>query len=403
MTETEKILVRDIYAESKPYSIELKKRLRSLAVTGKYNLFLFMHLGDDFIRLNVKEHFEKQYGKPHFIIQPNEVFLMHLFGIPEADYTVFDYKAFLSEICPRKPSDKVILEYMYMKIVENTVVSVPNTYEPFIFWFCNFASCKEYEEKYGIVIDLFSFIKSCAGVITDRKITFDKIRYPSMRGEMAQKLLDMGTSAENTVLFLPEARSDEMLRKEIWSALAREVGKRGYTAIENVVNHENHIEGCENLNLSLDDLASLAIRCRAIFSLRSGLCDIFALRGADLYVFWTRERLEGCGKLFSFEGLYDLKGKQPIEILLERGSPYEILFDGDDIGGAIKENWLPKKINLLKSRLRILYHLYQLKGLRFSMHIAKDRLKRIIQGGVSYSNSAVFSCIIPLPEERRVA
>ena len=71
MTESEKVLLRDVYVRKMPYSVELRKKLRSLAVKGKYNLFLFMHLGDDFIRLNVKNLFEEQYGKMHFIIQPN--------------------------------------------------------------------------------------------------------------------------------------------------------------------------------------------------------------------------------------------------------------------------------------------------------------------------------------------
>ena len=80
MTETEKIILSDVYVNKTPFSLELKKELRKIAVKGKYNLFLYQHLGDDFFRLNIKKLFEEKFGELHFIIQPGEVFLMDIGG-----------------------------------------------------------------------------------------------------------------------------------------------------------------------------------------------------------------------------------------------------------------------------------------------------------------------------------
>lgn len=386
MTETEKLLLRDIYVQKKPYSVELKKELRSLAVKGKYNLFLFMHLGDDFIRLNVKPLFEKQFGKMHFIIQPNEVFLMELFGIPEEDYIVFDYKAFLSKLLPKESDDAVVREYTYMAIVENSVLSVPNTYEPFICWFNNMCSCKEYEEKYGKVIDLFSFIKSCLGIITNKKIDFSAVCYPTMTESLRARLASMGTSPEKVVLFLPEARSDEMIDKRIWELLAEKLNVLGYTVIENVMNEKNHIEDCLNPKFTLTELSALAMNCRAVFSLRSGLCDIFATIGEKLYVFWTKERLEGCGGLFSFAGLYNFKGKQPpVEIVLQKGEKPKIMFDGENFGTLLPNSYLPKKTSPMKSRIHILKDLADAGGILYSINVGRKKMKERLR--MKFSNS----------------
>ena len=381
MTESEKVLLRDVYVRKMPYSVELRKKLRSLAVKGKYNLFLFMHLGDDFIRLNVKNLFEEQYGKMHFIIQPNEVFLMKIFGIEEADYTIFDYKAFLSAIVSHKPYDAVIRDYVYFAIVENTVVSVPNTDEPFICWGNNFCSCKEYEEAYGKVVDIFSFIKSCLGIINNSKIDFSAVKFPSISAELKRKLFEHEVKVENAVLFLPEARSDMMLDKRIWEELALKIRRMGFVVLENIADAENHINGCLDLHLSLIELVAFVVSCRAIFSLRSGLCDIFAYRGNDLYVFWTRERLACIGNIFSFAALYDFTNKTaPIEIVLEKGNSHEVLFNGEDIGIDFNVSWLPKRRFVLLDKVKAFYDVCKVGGFFYGMRLALEYLYRKLVG-----------------------
>lgn len=378
MTETEKLLLRDIYVNKMPYCVALKQKLRSLAVRGKYNLFLFMHLGDDFIRLSVKKHFEKQYGKMHFIIQPNEIFLMELFGIEKEDYTVFDYKPFLSKLMPKESEDAVIREYTYFKIIENTVLPVPNTYEPFICWSNNLCSCKEYEEKYGKIVDLFSFVKGCLGIITNKQINFEKTQFPAMSKILQERLSVLGTSAEKVVLFLPEARSDEMIDKRIWESLAKRIHSMGYTIIENVIDDENHIEGCLNPKFSLLELSAIAVKCRSIFSLRSGMCDIFASLGEKLYVFWTPERLSGCGEVFSFVRLYDLKkGHFPTEILLQKKQKAEICFDGENIGSCLPDSLFPARTGK-RGWIKILIDLAKEAGIIYSLKIARRKTKQKI-------------------------
>ena len=380
MCEIEKLLLREIYVQQKPYSVELKKKLRSLAVPGKYNFFLFMHLGDDFIRLNIKPLFERQFGKMHFIIQPNEVFLMDLFGISKNDYTIFDYKTFLSQFLPKESEDVVIREYTYMNIVENTVLSVPNTYEPFICWGNNLCSCKEYEENYGKFRDIFSFIKATLGIINNKKIDFSAVTYPLLTAALSEKLSTNGViDLDRTILFLPEARSDEMLDKRFWEYLAENLIEKGFTVIENVMRPENHINGCINLALSLNELIALGISCYAIFSLRSGLCDIFELRGKKLYVFWTKDRLKGCGDFFNFLELYDSKEiPLPVEIILDRKEKCSIVFDETDIAKGLPKEYLPKSTSKVKKWIQIFKDLSKEKSFGYAVKIVRRKLNEII-------------------------
>ena len=208
----------------------------------------------------------------------------------------------------------------------------------------------------------------------------DMVKQLCTKDALKDKFDSLGINLKKTVLILPEARSDELLKKEFWQILVKEIKSKGYTVIENIVNEQNHIDKCEHFDISLMELTAIAMNCYSVFSIRNGLCDIFAFLGRKLYVFWTRERFNCCGELFDFEALYDFTNlEKPSEILLEQGQPCKILFDTDDIGKNIPETALPPKLNLKKNERDFYYKLKIEGGSGYASLIRKQRRKETSQ------------------------
>lgn len=121
----------------------------------------------------------------------------------------------------------------------------------------------------------------------------------------------------------------------------------GYVILENIMDKNNHIHGALNFDLSLADLIAIGMRCNSIFSLRSGLCDIFACRGEKLYVLWPKSRFDCSESFFRFSSCYNLqKNEIPKDFVLERNCTPEIIWNHKNISAGIKNAWLPKSDEL---------------------------------------------------------
>ena len=91
------------------------------------------------------------------------------------------------------------------------------------------------------------------------------------------------------VCFSPEANSCNLITQEFWEILAKKLNKLGYKIIINITNENNYIKGTLNLQCSLSDFIYIASKCKASFSIRSGLSDILSAVSQNCYVFSTEE------------------------------------------------------------------------------------------------------------------
>ena len=351
--------IRNLYIKQlfEKYNIQtipkLKDELRVLCKKGKFNVFLFMHLGDDFQRLGQLKEFERVNGATHFIIQPNEVFLMDMFQI--TDYTIFDLNRWFNEnlpvICNNRYGEK---EYFYHQLIENTISHYPQETEPFIV-FQNDKTWKDYEERFGCIDNITSYTKAALGLFNNDKMNVKNLVIPNISTELAEKMKSI-ISIDKVVLFLPEARSDELLDKRIWNLLAKNIISEGYVIIENVVDKKNHVEGALNFDLSLADVIAIGMRCHSIISLRSGLCDIFSSRGRKLYVLWPKSRYECSESFFRFSSCYDLQENDlPQDFVLDSNNCQIIMWENKNIIDGIKKKWLPKtQKNTLMEKIIVL-------------------------------------------------
>ena len=239
---------------------------------------------------------------------------------------------------------------------------------------------KEYEDINGTITDIFSLIKASFNIQSNKKIDLTNIHYPTISESLQHKLNNLGVNLDKTVLILPEARSDALLKKEFWQALTKEINKKGFIVIENIINEKNHVEGCLNLNTSLEELCAIAINCHSVFSIRNGLCDILVNLGKKLHVFWTKERSECSGKLFDFKSIYQLENDEyPSEVIVEQGQVCNIIFDGENIGKNIPDDYLPPKLNKRKNYREFITKLKIEGGRRYSKKIIKKIKKENCQ------------------------
>lgn len=109
---------------------------------------------------------------------------------------------------------------------------------------------------------------------------------------------------EDLVLLLPEANSSPQIPMSTWAALVTSNSSQKIKTAVSIVNPQKccGFESLPNLKLTLQELLQVGMRCRAIYALRSGLCDLLALKGPDLHVYYpSRAILDvfGLNRLFN--------------------------------------------------------------------------------------------------------
>lgn len=374
MTEIEKRMQISKYLKIQDSLPSLNEKLKQYSKSGRYNLFLYMHIGDDFQRICIKDEFEEQYGGGiHFIIQPNEEFLMKLFGI--TDYSVFNLKEFIATNLSFSIEDSVIKDFFIQSIVENSVSPYPNRNEPFIISANNEIQFDEYIKNGFPVTNSWQYIKACLGIMSNNEIKLSSIAYPTMVSESLQKKIENIAPIDKIVFFLPEEKSNEQLSKKIWNTMAKNLVADGFFVIENITSQENHVEGALDLNLSLWELLELAMCCKAVFSLRSGFCDILAAKGKNLYVLWSEMQYRISGEWFGFNNLYDGESL-PSDIILSRTHKPSLSFNNKNILCGITRFSIPNTHLFSNDSFNCLYRKISLrtKRIQYSLRHAKEFL-----------------------------
>lgn len=95
---------------------------------------------------------------------------------------------------------------------------------------------------------------------------------------------------KDTVVLMPYAKTAEMLPAFFWEGLTHRLEGKGYSLYTSVGSEkEREIPGTRPLAKSLLDTALFCHRCRAVISLRNGLCDLLGFTETNLIYIYKYE------------------------------------------------------------------------------------------------------------------
>lgn len=318
-------------AESKKHLISVLPNLSN--ILKKYekseclNIFLFQHLGDNFFRCAIYHELEKKYKKKvNFIIPKSQEILAKLWNIE--NYTLIDLnKEYFNNILGEF-SSPVILEYFKEYCVVQAISSTPNIENSFIVYGSNDAFNRF---LHHVNIDtMMKYIYASLGFFPkDTRIDVSSVDYSSLKNTFIAKL-PHAIPLEKIIIVAPECNSDTMLDKNFWSFIVEKLTAKGYYIVENITNINNHIEGAHYIDLTIEEAVSLGMSCRAVFSLRSGFCDLLVGKKDNLFVVMSKKRYVEAGAFFGFQQNFKSK-LYPCEIILDYKKRPQMFFEADDL------------------------------------------------------------------------
>lgn len=114
----------------------------------------------------------------------------------------------------------------------------------------------------------------------------------------------------NDVVIMPYARTARLLSSSFWEILVRRLNEGGYSVYTNIGSEkEKPVQGTLPMEETLLDTALLCERCKAVISLRSGLCDLLGFTKTKLIVVNTSEELSeewNLENVFDRDGIYNI-------------------------------------------------------------------------------------------------
>lgn len=239
-----------------------------------YNFFSPYSLGDTLMLCSLKDAWEKKNkGKIHFIIKPSHEIVMKMYGIK--DYSLVDIVYNFSNMDHRNAFLKMGADVPYP-----TKGKVWIAHPHFHSW-C--AGLLDQYDKPNSIKPFENFYRAFLGLslATPLKMPNKKL---AVSDDLKNRLQKYG-KLEDIIIFLPEANSLPMLNKAFWENLAKEKSKEG-VVIQYVSNQKNKIDGVPFVDMTIEDTIALSSVCKAVFSLRSGICDLMAPYKNNLNVFY---------------------------------------------------------------------------------------------------------------------
>ncbi|MDR1284850.1 MAG: hypothetical protein LBJ88_01465 [Campylobacteraceae bacterium] len=224
----------------------------------KYYILSPYGLGDTMFLCSFKEAFEqKNGGKAHFLMKPSHEFIMKMYGI--TDYTVCD-TAKLKVIKYSTTFEKGKIALAHFSHIENG------------------ENCLKSDNFMQAYIKLL-------GLSEDTKFQ-QPIWYPKLSEEFKKKI-EAINSLDNIVLICPEASSNKMFNKTIWEKEIERAINDGYKVICNIVDINNQPKNSIYVPMTTEEAIALAINCKKVISIRSGICDIIYFKCQDLKVLYN--------------------------------------------------------------------------------------------------------------------
>ena len=222
-------------------------------------------MGDTFIFAGLKKKFENALGhKIVFLIRKNYVISLQLYGIK--DYIIVDdidsYNKYSSLFSDFMECGKIYLCHpVFHKKYHELYFSLRDNHTeiPFLPWFLKFL-----------------------GLPADTPL--EPIKYiPPVPTDLLETI---GAPIEKIVLFSPEANSVPPVDAQIWEEKAKELQAEGFTVVSNVILKDNAVKGTLFVPMTVEQAVALAFHCHAVYSLRSGFCDLIHPVGNRLTVFY---------------------------------------------------------------------------------------------------------------------
>lgn len=233
-------------------------------------------LGDTFLLCAFSKALEEKYqGQIRFFIKPSHEVVMKMFSI--SNYTIINFNNIKS----------YYLDYLAKR------VSYPKKHQTYI------AHINFHQNRQEILLQstgktsskFFDFYKNFLYLPDIKRIDLSRFCSP-LPSLFLKKIEDDLSKLHNVILLAPEANSIKNLDPIFWERLAIELNKAGFFLISNVTNSENKIKGTNFIAMTTQECVDLATHCRAVISLRSGLCDLLFFKGKDLFIIYCDDNLK---------------------------------------------------------------------------------------------------------------
>ncbi len=341
------------YRHLKEKIVDLPDVLRQYCQEEAYNIFLYMHFGDDFYKASVYQQLQETYKRPvHYIVQPNEVCIMQLWGIE--NYSVFDIEAWMETRIGEKVRDRVVYEYLKHDLIAQVMPTEPQQGAAFICHPHNNRIYQTWRRRFEPPRVMSNYVRACLGIMKQGKVPTGAIRYPEWDANFREEIESIAP-LDKIILIAPEVRSDIMFNPRVWHVMVQQLHARGFTVIENVMDPKNHIKQAVHIKMSVEQALQLGTRCKAVFAARSGLCDLLAGIGDRLHILWPYWRHAQSGPFFSMRENFDIPGgTSPHDYILSRDSKPLLMFEGVDLLQNVRKSWLPRgRLTLLERILSV--------------------------------------------------
>ncbi|MBQ4493278.1 MAG: hypothetical protein II972_01560 [Elusimicrobiaceae bacterium] len=259
-----------------------KKTYEKYLLQDGYNLALREGNGDSLLTIAALPAFEKTYkAKVKLFIKPAQEYLMKIFDIKDY-FIVEDFK-------------------------NKTLYPININEKPFPkkgdIWFVHIRYNKQTREKTGL--KCFNNFREEILTLLNLPLT-TKLNFPTNQHKISEELNKKVKALNKTILFIPEANLKSVGNLEYWEKLASLLKKAGYSVISNVICKENYLKNADlNENFKMEDLIALGFRCKAVVSIRNGMCDILNSRGKDLFVFDTSQANIEDKKYFNLNAMFN--------------------------------------------------------------------------------------------------
>ena len=258
-----------------------KKTYEKHLLKDGYNLALREGNGDSFLTIAAIAEFEKTYKtKVKFFIKPSQEYLMKIFDIK--DYAVV--KDFAKKTT------------FHMNINETPFPQKGDI------WFVHVRYNKQTLKKTGP--ECFNNFREEILTLLNLTLT-TKLSLPTNKLEISEGLKKKLKSLDKTILFIPEANLKSVGNLKYWEKLASLFNKEGYYVVSNVILPEHHLKNAFlNEDFKMEDLIALGFACKAVVSIRNGMCDILNSRGKDLFVFDTSQTTLQDKRFFNLNAMF---------------------------------------------------------------------------------------------------
>ena len=216
-------------------------------------------LGDSLILASLKEKIETFYNfKIHFLIKHTHKIIMDMYNIDS--YTVINI-----------PNKKVLDKFKDANKIQKGEIFIAHPLFTKNTSFINdFNAGKlSFYDMYLKMLNLPADTKFNSNIFN--KLNINKTLQVKLEKYEIKNL-------SNVVLIAPEADSCPVLPNTYWENIIKKYKSLGYDIISNVKNKKNLIRGTKYIPLTILEAILIAQNCAGVISLRSGFCDLVALK-----------------------------------------------------------------------------------------------------------------------------